>query len=592
MRRLVHCLGCILTLSIGASGVAADEKDPPHKHYAVSHIPADPALEKAQKIGHYRGWLRPQVDLTRLMPPVGDQGQLGSGVGWAVAYAARSYYAGRNENRDIESPDNEASPAYVFHAARKGDCANGATLTDAVEVLRKGALSLAEYPYRPNCQEPPAAAEMDAARDFKVKGYRVLDNSRIDDVKTQLFRSNPVVTLFRTSTAFEDFRGADTFHEDKKNATPSAGEDNYQPLVLIGYDDEKQAVRAMNSWGRGWGDQGFAWISYKDLAARSKGSIVLDVAAGANQQEARLPDDKIPEIQSPDLKPEETQKEPAANEDDHAKLDETPKPPIVEPKPDTPSVVEPKPDKPSVVEQKPDKPPVIEQKPVETPVVQPKPKVKLAMADLRRLPCSKIEQIRSNGHVTLDGFVASDEDYAKVQEIATNEPNVSVGHVTVAPWPLCEALDTLDKPLKAPIRPDLTTSAHGTVRAGDLLRVDLKSPSKSTYVYLSYFSADETVTTLVQPQGIIPQQTPPKSHLVYGDGGKDHGTFIVGPPFGNEMVVAITSASPLFDGQLGEKLSERDYLSALRKALIYKPVKRLPDREVGAAIQVLKTQPN
>jgi Papain family cysteine protease/Domain of unknown function (DUF4384) len=570
MRRLVHCLGCILPLSISAGGVAAAaEQDPPHRHYAVSHIPPDPALEKAPKIGHYRGWLRPQVDLTRLMPPVGDQGQLGSGIAWAVAYAARSYYAGRNENRDIESPDNEASPAYVFHAARKGDCAKGATLTDAVEVLRKGALSLADYPYKPDCQEPPAAAEMAAARDFKVKGYRVLDNSRIDDVKTQLFRSNPVVTLFRTSAAFQDFRGADIFHEDEKNAAPSAGEDNYQPLVLIGYDDQKQAVRAMNSWGRGWGDQGFVWISYEDFAARSKGSIVLDVAAGANQ-EARLRDDPtVPPLQSPDLKREEIQGETTTtlNEPPKDDVPPDPKPPIVQPDP---------------VEPLPPPPP-----PSPSP-----PKVKLAMADLRRLPCSKIDQVRGNGRVTLDGFVSSDEDYAKVQEIATNEPNVSVGHVTVAPWPLCEALDTLDKPLKAPIRPDLTTSANGVVRAGDMLRVDLKSPSKSTYVYLSYFSADQTVTTLVQPQGIIPQQTPPRSRLVYGDGGKDHGTFIVGPPFGNEMIVAITSASPLFDGQLGERLSERDYLSALRKALIYKPVARLPDREVGAAIQVLKTQPN
>ena len=280
MPHFVHCLGCILFLSVvGGAAAADDQPDPPHKHYSVSRIPPDPALATAPKVGHYRGWIPSQVDLTKLMPPVGDQGELGSGIAWAVAYAARSYYVGRNEGRDIARADNEASPSYVFSMAIKRDCDDGANLTDAVDVLRKGALSLAAYPYKPRCEGPPAAADVERAKDFRVRGYRVLENSRIDDMKGQLEHSNPIITLFRISPAFIEFRGSSTFQEDERKSAPSADADMYQPLVIVGYDDNREAVRVMNSWGRGWGDKGFAWIAYKDLPTRSKGSIVLDVGA-------------------------------------------------------------------------------------------------------------------------------------------------------------------------------------------------------------------------------------------------------------------------------------------------------------------------
>ncbi len=214
------------------------------------------------------------------------------------------------------------------------------------------------------------------------------------------------------------------------------------------------------------------------------------------------------------------------------------------------------------------------------------------MADLGALTCGKIDQIRSNGHVTLNGFVANDEDLAKVKEVAGQELGYSMGKVVVAPWPLCEALDTLDKPLKAAnIRPTLKTTPSEVAKVGDLLRVDLQTPGKPSYVYLSYFTADEKVVTLMQPQGKIMQSTPPRYRYVLGDGGQGHGKFPISEPVGNEMMIALTSASPLFNSELPQIQPERDFLSTLRRAPVEKPVANLPDRGVGAAIQILKTEP-
>ena len=33
-------------------------------------------------------------------------------------------------------------------------------------------------------------------------------------------------------------------------------------MVLVGYDDQRNAFRLINSLGKAWGDGGFAWISY------------------------------------------------------------------------------------------------------------------------------------------------------------------------------------------------------------------------------------------------------------------------------------------------------------------------------------------
>jgi C1A family cysteine protease len=33
--------------------------------------------------------------------------------------------------------------------------------------------------------------------------------------------------------------------------------------VQVGYDDARQALRLQNSFGRAWGDAGYAWLGYR-----------------------------------------------------------------------------------------------------------------------------------------------------------------------------------------------------------------------------------------------------------------------------------------------------------------------------------------
>lgn len=34
-------------------------------------------------------------------------------------------------------------------------------------------------------------------------------------------------------------------------------------MLVVGYSDQYQAFKLVNSWGEGWGDGGFVWVDYE-----------------------------------------------------------------------------------------------------------------------------------------------------------------------------------------------------------------------------------------------------------------------------------------------------------------------------------------
>ena len=189
----------------------------------------------------------------------------------------------------------------------------------------------------------------------------------------------------------------------------------------------------------------------------------------------------------------------------------------------------------------------------------------------------------------LSGYVATDEDLDRVKLLAAALPKTSVGNVFVAPWPQCEALQTLDKPLKIADRPTVDIGPTAELSAGDPLEIQVISPPQISYLYVSYVQADGSVVHLVQPKALTPEPTLPRQLLMFGSGEAGKPKFKIGPPFGREMIIAIASRSPLFDHELPTQQTEREYLSDLRRALIYKPVPNMPDRELAATITTLRT---
>ena len=241
------------------------------------------------------------------------------------------------------------------------------------------------------------------------------------------------------------------------------------------------------------------------------------------------------------------------------------------------------------MEVKPPPAPPIDPTPV-PPVVTPPTPQSFTLSQLAALTCGKVSVRRDGKSNILDGYVGSESDLELVKAVAANVPDTSVGDVLFAPWPQCEALQTLERPLATSDRPAIEFGPTNRFRNGDSLNITIRSPEQIGYLYVSYVQADGSVVHLVQPSGLVPQPTLPRQTLSFGGGQNGGATFTIGPPFGREMIIAVASRSPLFDHALPAQQTERDYLTELRRALIYKPSPDLPDRELSASIATLQTE--
>jgi hypothetical protein len=297
--RRVACLAAgFVYLSVSTSPLAqmaqptgapeAARIDPPETEYRAGTQDPDPMAERRLPVvPAYKAYLPVTADLADHMPPVGNQENSPSSAAWAVAYAARGYYTAALEGRDTRDPRNLASPGYVYHLARQGACEDGTSVTRIGEVLRRGAVSLADDPFRPDCVPPAAPAIVATAHDFRIQGLHRVDIKRADDIKGALVRGQPVIVELRVSPAFKRLRGEATFTEpefDPQKFDPNNKDNGRQFVTLTGYDERRQAFRLVNSWGTGWGDRGYAWLGYDAFANRVTRAYMLDVAPPKPQQ--------------------------------------------------------------------------------------------------------------------------------------------------------------------------------------------------------------------------------------------------------------------------------------------------------------------
>lgn len=211
-----------------------------------------------------------KVDLTRYAPQVGNQGQTGTCTAWSTVYHARTItYAKRNGLTEKNAITSTAfSPSYVYNQIRyDNSCNSGTRVNEALEVLKtKGTPTLSEFAF--DCDKIPGEYDHGLAENYKILDYKILcyqeDPNKVEVIKKSLANNNPVIFGMYTVPSFS--RGA--YYSDVWNRTPE--DKDYErgghAMVYVGYDDEKYggSFRVLNSWGAGWGDDGYLWIRYED----------------------------------------------------------------------------------------------------------------------------------------------------------------------------------------------------------------------------------------------------------------------------------------------------------------------------------------
>ncbi len=205
------------------------------------------------------------VDLSAKMPSVGDQGQEGSCVAWASAYAMRGYEARQDVWAAIApkstDPTLNFSASFIYNQLNGGQDA-GISIPAALNLMeQKGAATLADMPYvAGQFTTQPSAAALSDATHFKLSSYGYIAPTDFTSMKGQLAAGIPVILAIQVYSNFFGLGQNQVY-------TGAAGTyEGGHAIAAVGYDDSKQAVEIINSWGPYWGTAGYGWISYTALS--------------------------------------------------------------------------------------------------------------------------------------------------------------------------------------------------------------------------------------------------------------------------------------------------------------------------------------
>lgn len=227
-----------------------------------------------------------RFSLEKYAPKRLNQGQQGSCVAWASAYAARTIVQAAAKQQD---PNATAfSPAYMYNQIKiEGSDCQGSYIQRAMEQMSKnGALPFSQFAYTDqSCAKQPSTEEMQRAVPFRIKGFQRLSQdgdprSMVDlnGMKQHLAQGSPIVIGMMVGGSFmQDMMGQDKWLPTQADY-PMSGFGGHA-MCVIGYDDYKfdqeykdgmGGFQIMNSWGPEWGKNGIAWVSYDDFAHFTK----------------------------------------------------------------------------------------------------------------------------------------------------------------------------------------------------------------------------------------------------------------------------------------------------------------------------------
>ena len=255
--------------------------------HAKGLLPEDPkTLAAVPKVEVYRDFIAPEADLSSYFPKPGNQGQQGSCTAWATAYAARTYHEAKQQGVPPRDSKQSFSPAYVYNQTKSKDCIKGAVISDALNLLkRKGVPRLTDFPYDPtNCSRIPDATVVSEAASFKIDDWKTVDEDNLDSIKGQIFSGTPVIFGLETSESFDYLHKGQIYNDLTSKRTSS------HAMVLIGYSESKQAFKLINSWGTDWGDNGYAWITYKAFQKWVQNAYVMELASAPTPIPTVLPE--------------------------------------------------------------------------------------------------------------------------------------------------------------------------------------------------------------------------------------------------------------------------------------------------------------
>lgn len=242
-----------------------------------------------------RNPLPERFSLEKYIPTRLNQGQQGSCVAWASAYAARTILeaqrTGKNPNSVRFSPSFMYNQISIDHT----NCQGSYIKLAMDNMMNIGAVPFDDFKYdQSDCNRKPGNDLKAQAQAYKIKGFQRLTSegqSRMTEmlaIKQNLSKGSPVIIGMMVGGSFmQNMMGKEVWIPTRADYSKSGF--GGHAMCIIGYDDYKidgeGAFQIMNSWGEDWGKKGIFWIRYSDFKEFNVESYGLYPMGNASQKE-------------------------------------------------------------------------------------------------------------------------------------------------------------------------------------------------------------------------------------------------------------------------------------------------------------------
>ena len=226
----------------------------------------------------FTSYLPSSYSLEKFAPPIRKQSG-SSCVGWATCYAAASilHNIDRNVTSSFEKEAFAFDPYYMYsimHNNSEADCVEGLNFVEAMSFFEDYGTKRWAMPPFLSCDSKWSEDRLKdiqyQSQPFTIDNYYKLEVSDIELLKKIIYDRTPIIIGASVDESFGALFSSEgtvgstgLWNPDYTNDSDISG----HAMTIVGYDDYKfgGAFQIMNSWGTGFGDNGYVWIKYKDF---------------------------------------------------------------------------------------------------------------------------------------------------------------------------------------------------------------------------------------------------------------------------------------------------------------------------------------
>ncbi len=574
------------------AGAASLATTPDNTALAQGLTPEPPSLTpQFRSAPTFRAYLPPKVDLSRYFPEPGHQGSQGSCVGWAVAYAVRSYYDIKGGLSAVS--ETPYSPAFLYNSLigdAPNGCLTGTSISSALSFVQEnGLIDINAFPYdQNNCTRKATPTELTAANASKIKGWEPVNYFQLDNIKGRLAKGDPVVAGLSISKDIYDLGWGDIYDNRKP-----VGDEFGHAVVIVGYDEHKNAFRFLNSWGTEWSEGGYGWISYPAAETRLLSAFYIESDPSSRPVEPEPPvavADPVPPPAPEPPPPPKADPVPAPQPEPEQHVEPAP-----QPKP------APKPAETAETVEEPQKKPAPQEGTTEVPAIATDSEdgwqdfmVELTVRNINQLECTHFEATKTaDGKIDFKGVTGTQRDGVLAKRhLRGIEDQLGTVDIAIRAWPMCEAIETFWDELNktdSPTAEVLTGEQKGKLtilKDEEELKFSVRSPDFDGYLYAVYLQANGEAVHLTDPKDTL--KLTANGTVTLGE-GKNQPRYVIGAPFGDEMILFLSSEAKLETPDHSRVQSDRDFLSQYRHG-IFTAREGNPGAQITASAVFLRTK--